>query len=540
MDTVFSRRALPALFAALLLATAWPAIAFTREGTPFAAVWPVNAIWLAFLLRWPHTRLQQVLVVAGAVPILLAANALAGVSAGVAIVLTATNLFEVGVTWLILRRCQDPTAGLKPVLAFLGGAILLAPALGGLTAAMMMRLVGEPVAFVPMALRWFVSHGLGTGLVATFLLTVGRHSTTRFDGAAKLRFLGAQAAVTAASLYIFLGSNQPPLFMIAPFLVVAAMSHSQFGGATALAIVTGIALAGAHFGRGSAAVAELIGIDSSPLTRLFLASLIFTVLPVSALLRRLESYAIELEERRAKAEELNAIKTRLLAHVSHEIRSPMAGVTTLAELLRDGALGELTPSQRESLDQIVASGVQVTDLARDLTDAAALQSGKATIELAAVVVRQAVASALEMAKARAAQYGCEVEVVRGDADDLPVRADPLRLRQILVNLIVNGAKYGGRPSRVRIRTHLTRAGAVRFEVSDNGPGISLDQREGLFKDFERLGAEKVDLDGAGLGLALSYQIARLQGGGLGVEDGELGGACFWLELPLARDVAAAA
>jgi len=86
-----------------------------------------------------------------------------------------------------------------------------------------------------------------------------------------------------------------------------------------------------------------------------------------------------------------------------------------------------------------------------------------------------------------------------------------------------------------ISARLTEAGAVRFEVSDNGVGIPPEQRVSLFRDFERLGAEKADLDGAGLGLALSNEIARLQHGSLGLEDSELGGVKFWLDLPLWDD-----
>ena len=83
------------------------------------------------------------------------------------------------------------------------------------------------------------------------------------------------------------------------------------------------------------------------------------------------------------------------------------------------------------------------------------------------------------------------------------------------------------------------SGAVRFEVRDNGKGVPPEDRERLFQDFERLGAEKSDLDGAGLGLALSQQIARLQNGVLGVDDAPGGGARFWLELPRWRELNAA-
>jgi signal transduction histidine kinase len=272
--------------------------------------------------------------------------------------------------------------------------------------------------------------------------------------------------------------------------------------------------------------------------QLLIGSMVFTVLPVTALLRRLEAYAVELEEKRQAAEEANRIKTRLLAYVSHEIRSPLSGVTGLAQLMRDGHMGALTGSQREALEEIANVGAELDALASDLTDAAAIQSGEATLHIGPVDGTEAVRSAVAASRFRLEEYGASLAL-----SPLPkgvmVAADPLRLRQILVNLIVNAAKYGGKPPRIRIAlTH--GAGVARFEVFDNGAGVGADQREALFKDFQRLGAEKTDVAGSGLGLALSHEMARLQGGRLEIVDTAPGETCFRLELPLAVRAAAAA
>ena len=293
-------------------------------------------------------------------------------------------------------------------------------------------------------------------------------------------------------------------------------------------------------GMGPAAVADLASVSRTGLMQLLLASMVFTVLPISALLRRLDTVAAQLRERQERAEELNALKARLLAYVSHEIRSPLSGVTALAQLMRDGALGELTPQQRDGVERIAMAGAEVDQLARDLTDTAAIQAGRARVAIGPVNIGEAMASAVGAARFRVAEYQGEVEVVVDACTVLDVAADPLRLRQILVNLLVNGAKYGGRPAWVRIGARLTDRGAIRFEISDNGAGVPVDRRADLFKDFERLGAETTGLEGAGLGLALSNEIARLQNGTLGVGDGDLGGGLFWLELPLWTEAMAAA
>jgi signal transduction histidine kinase len=227
-----------------------------------------------------------------------------------------------------------------------------------------------------------------------------------------------------------------------------------------------------------------------------------------------------------------------LAYVSHEIRSPLSGVTGLAQLMHDGGLGDLTPAQREILGRIATTGAEVDALASDLIDTAALQSGNARVAIEAVDVAEAARLAVEAVSFRIAQYGARIEI-EPPQPGLAVAADPLRLRQILVNLLVNGAKYGGRPPRVKLSVAVCSPGRVRFLVEDNGRGVAPERRAALFNDFERLGAEKTDIAGSGLGLALSREIARLQDGVLGVEDAA-DGSRFWLELPLWPEHAGAA
>jgi signal transduction histidine kinase len=416
--------------------------------------------------------------------------------------------------------------------------VLAAPAITGLGAGVLFALTDPSANPVAVAIRWFSAAGLGMVIVGAFALSARapRRDEPRY---ALLQFLAGQTVMLAGVCFILLRPGTPGLFILYPFLVVGAVSHRELGGVCAVVLTAIVVWISTILGRGPAAVADLASVDRILLMQVLLASVVFTVLPISALLRRLDVVAAQLREGQARAEELNALKTRLLGYVSHEIRSPLSGVTTLAELMRDGALGELTPDQRESLARIATTGAEVDQLARDLTDTAAIQAGRARVRIGAVGVDEAIASAVSAARFRTIDYQAEVEIA-GLLAGASVAADPLRLRQILVNLLVNGAKYGGRPARVRIEARDTGRGTVRFEVSDNGAGIAPERRADLFQDFERLGAEESSLEGTGLGLALSNEIARLQNGVLGVGDGGLGGALFWLELPVWTEAAAAA
>jgi signal transduction histidine kinase len=531
----------PLAFAVAVFATTYVALALTREMGNVAAVWSIDALVTAFLVRWARDPAERRLSLALSAAAMVFANILLGSTPLLAVLMVGFNLVEIGVATWIVGRWGGPIDTPKAFAAYVLGPVLLCPAFTGAGAAAAFALLEHAPNPAQIALRWFFADGLGMAIVGSFALTVRLPQPDR-SGSTWGRFLVGQAVVLAAAGLILFrpGVAQPPaLFMLFPFLVAGALSHRELGGVSAVVLTSLVAWGATLLGRGPAVVADLASVDRILLMQLLLAAMVFTVLPISALLRRLDDYARELDERRARAEELNALKTRLLAHVSHEIRSPLSGVTGLAQLMRDGALGELTPAQRDTLMQIVLSGAEVDQLARDLTDAAAIQSGKARVQIGEVRVCEAIRSVVSAARFRMAEHQAEIEIV-GASEGVRVAADPLRLRQILVNLLVNAAKYGGRPARVRIAAVETSRGSVRFEISDNGAGVPHERRADLFKDFERLGAETSDLEGAGLGLALSHEIARLQNGALGVGDGELGGGLFWLELPVWREEAAAA
>ncbi len=524
-------------FSVGLFAVTWAVIAFTRQTQTVAFAWPSNALATVFLVRWAANDKERGVGLALALVAMILASLLGGSSLIQSLGMNVCNTFNIlFATWQI-RQFGHPIASLKAFAAFVAGSVLLAPALTGLAAGVMFGLTAH-ADMIAVARHWFLAAGLGMVIVGSFALTV--RAPRRDEGPRVwLQFLAGQAFVLIGVGVVLLQPGPTGLFLIFPFLVAGALSHRELGGVTAVIVTALMIWLSTLLGRGPAAIADIMGVSRVGAMQLLLASMVFTVLPISALLRRLDATAADLRERQVRLEELNLLKARLLAHVSHEIRSPLSGVTALAQLMRDGALGELTPQQREGVDRIAMAGAEVDQLARDLTDTAAIQAGKARVAIEAVLVGEAISSAVNAARFRTEEFGAVIEPAANACVGAHIAADPLRLRQILVNLVVNAAKYGGRPPRIRIGAVETDRG-IRFEVSDNGAGVAPEHRASLFKDFERLGAETSGLEGAGLGLALSHEIARLQNGVLGVGDGELGGGMFWLELPRWRDDEAAA
>jgi signal transduction histidine kinase len=510
----------------------WASVAFTRQTGTVAAVWPADAVALALILRWARGLPEKGLLLVGTVLAEAGADLIYGSSVPFSLALASCNGVGLLVSAFLLRRLKGPIDRPSAFIAFLFGGVLIGPLAGAAPAVFVFKAFQPEAISLSVLSRWYFAVALGVAILTPFILELRRPvPLARLDRKAAATFIGAQAVYAALAAFLLFQTRYAPLVALFPFFVVAVMSHRSLGAVCAILTTSVLAMIATALGKGAAVIAGMAGVAPLEVLQLLLGCLILTAHPIAAMMRKLDGYAAEAERRRQDAEELSAIKTRLLAHVSHEIRSPLSGVTSLAELMRDGMMGELTPQQRESLAQIAQSGMEVESLARDLLDAATLQSGRASVHLVDVDVESAVESAVQGGRLRASEFGGSVTVVGAYCGGLKVAADRLRLRQILINLIVNGLKYGGRPPVVQVAAYATGRDTIRFEVSDNGAGLTEAQREALFRSFERLGAEKTDIEGAGLGLALSRELAQLQHGRLMVEDGDLGGARFVLELP---------
>jgi signal transduction histidine kinase len=150
------------------------------------------------------------------------------------------------------------------------------------------------------------------------------------------------------------------------------------------------------------------------------------------------------------------------------------------------------------------------------------------------VAGEMVADCVALIDHQAVEQGLKV-VVPALADDeaVVVRADEMRLREVLLNLLTNALKYNTTGREVRIGYLKGESGFLRFEVADDGPGIPEAKQKDLFTPFNRLGMEAKGIDGTGIGLTISKQLVGLMGGRIGFENADGGGALFWFELPLA-------
>ncbi|MBP6596807.1 MAG: response regulator [Arenimonas sp.] len=244
--------------------------------------------------------------------------------------------------------------------------------------------------------------------------------------------------------------------------------------------------------------------------------------------RRREAWRLA-QARQQLAEQHSEAKSRFLATLGHEIRTPMTGVLGMAELLQSSALNV---QQRHQVDAIERAGRHLLRLVNDALDLARIEAGKLVLEDAAFEVRplldEVAGLLLPLARAKSLGFSLHCE----PAVAVALRGDATRVRQILFNLGHNAIKFC-ESGEVAVQVSAERPSGLRLAVRDTGPGLSAGQQARLFRRFEPGAGDGMPAcGGSGLGLAICSELAAAMGGSITVRSEVGAGADFLVTLPL--------
>ncbi|MGQ2991940.1 MAG: ATP-binding protein [Brevundimonas sp.] len=529
---VFSQPLIPIGTAIAVTVLTLMAARFGHTGNHAAVLWLANAVATGMWLRTGR-GLAFDLPFGGLMACGLAAGMLlSGYDPLDAAMLVLANLAEIVAGVLLVRRLAP---GLRIISVRTGvrvlAALMTASAVSALAGAVGLQMVFSTPLTSGVQL-WMFGHALGLAIVTPLILSIDGKMLADLRrplrAAEAVVMLGGVAALAYALSFEF---SAPLAFLMNPLILVVAIRLRVVGVTIAMLTVTLFMLGSLIYSAGPPATIGLPMATRVLMAQLHLAFAYVPYLLVATLIEERGRLWAQARAGLARAERASEAKSRLLANVAHEIKSPVAGVIGIGELWSSGQLGPVNATQTEMAGMLVKTARQVETLAHDLLDVARAEAGTVKVEARPTEIVSLVEDVRRTALLRPEAKGVAI-TIDAETPSQVALVDSQRLGQVIDNLAVNALKYGASGGRVEFRVKSCALG-VRIEVADAGPGLSPAKQAQLFEPFNRLGLERSTIEGHGVGLALARRLVELQGGEIGVISAEGEGATFWVEVPAA-------
>lgn len=234
---------------------------------------------------------------------------------------------------------------------------------------------------------------------------------------------------------------------------------------------------------------------------------------IAASIQDLRAHEIELAKARDAAERANAAKSTFLAAMSHELRTPLNAIIGFSDIMRNESFGpHAVPRYKDYAGDINNAGTHLLGLINDVLDLSKAEAGRLDLDETDLSLSDLMDSATRFVSGRAEDGGVALDVTA--PENIVVRGDAQRLRQILLNLVSNAIKFTPHNGRVEVVAGLTGDGALQVAIADTGSGIAPDDLELVFQPFEQAGDRTIRREGTGLGLPISRRLAEAHGGHL--------------------------
>lgn len=250
---------------------------------------------------------------------------------------------------------------------------------------------------------------------------------------------------------------------------------------------------------------------------------------------------------KTEAERANFSKSEFLSRMSHELRTPMNSILGFAQLINRG---ELSPTHKKGVGHIMKSGKHLLDLINEVLDLSRIESGKLTMSIEPVQLNGIILEIMDVVSPMAASQNVSLDFPESPDNKLFIKADRQRLKQVLLNLINNAVKFNHEGGSVKVEVRCLEAvnpGSqpsftsdqlpetnIRISITDTGKGVAENDIVKLFSAFQRVGADVSEVEGTGLGLAVSKKLMDAMHGAIGVESKVGIGSVFYIELPQAE------
>ncbi|MDH5436222.1 MAG: PAS domain S-box protein [Gammaproteobacteria bacterium] len=230
-----------------------------------------------------------------------------------------------------------------------------------------------------------------------------------------------------------------------------------------------------------------------------------------------------------EAEYANNAKSEFLSSMSHELRTPLNAIIGFGQIIK---LEVKNKEQEQYVDEILKAGEHLLSLINTVLDLSRIETGTMDFSMHNISLNSVLIDAITLIKPLMDKKGITFIDKTEQQKDYVVQVDPVRLKQAIINLLSNAVKYNKKQGQILLRTDETDDGKLRISIEDTGQGLTAEQLERLFTSFDRLGKEKSNIEGTGIGLVITKHIMKMMNGSVGVKSIPDHGSCFWLEVML--------